>query len=124
MADFIRQTGYHVMYRVTPLYHGEELLARALLMEGWSVEDGGAGVCFCVVAHNVQPGVWIDYATGASSAGGSVVQKQEEAGYIVNISSYKFHRPGCPSVQRMKTCRGPRERLLAGGFVPCKRCNP
>ena len=128
IADYVRSTGNHVMYRVTPLYQGQELLARALLMEGWSVEDGGAGICFCIVAHNVQPGVRIDYATGASSGGAAIVEQQEE-GYIVNISSHKFHRPHCSSVSRMKPSnrkayKGPRERLIHGGFVPCKMCNP
>ena len=68
VADYIDKTGNHVMYRVTPVYDGENLLASGVLMEAWSVEDDGAGVCFCVYAYNVQPGVSIDYATGDNSA--------------------------------------------------------
>ena len=51
----------------TPLFDGEDLVAQGVLMEGWSVEDEGEGVCFCVYAYNNQPGIVIDYATGESS---------------------------------------------------------
>lgn len=66
VADYIRETGNHVLYRVTPVYEGDDLLARGLLMEAKSVEDDGAGICFNIFAYNVQPGVEIDYATGNS----------------------------------------------------------
>ena len=56
----------HVLYRVTPLYRGEELLPRGVEMEAWSVEDEGTGICFHVFVHNVQPGIEIDYLTGMS----------------------------------------------------------
>ena len=64
VADYVRETGNHVLYRVTPIFDGTELVARGVLMEGWSVEDSGQGVCFNVYCYNVQPGVIIDYATG------------------------------------------------------------
>ena len=67
IADYVKETGNHVEYRVTPIFVGSELLARGVLMEGQSVEDNGAGIKFCVFAYNVQPGVTIDYATGDSS---------------------------------------------------------
>lgn len=66
VADYVEETGNHVLYRVTPLFVEDELVAGGVLMEGLSVEDGGAGVCFCVYAYNVQPGIRIDYATGES----------------------------------------------------------
>lgn len=66
VADYVQETGNHVLYRVTPIFAGEELVARGVLMEGWSVEDQGQSICFCVFAHNVQPGIIIDYATGES----------------------------------------------------------
>ena len=66
VADFVEETGYHVLYRVTPIFEGLELVARGVEMEAWSVEDGGEGVCFHVFVYNVQPGVVIDYATGES----------------------------------------------------------
>lgn len=66
VADYIKETGNHVMYRVTPVFEGDNLVADGVLMEGWSVEDNGEGVCFNVYAYNNQPGVVIDYATGES----------------------------------------------------------
>lgn len=65
-ADYIRETGNHVLYRVTPVFQEAELVARGVEMEAWSVEDNGEGVCYHVYCYNVQPGVEIDYATGES----------------------------------------------------------
>lgn len=64
VADYVHETNNHVLYRVTPIFDGSDLVARGVLMEAWSVEDGGEGVCFNVYCYNVQPGVEIDYATG------------------------------------------------------------
>lgn len=66
IADYVKETGNHVLYRVTPVFVGKNLLAHGVLMEGYSVEDEGDGVSFCVFAYNVQPRVEIDYATGKS----------------------------------------------------------
>ena len=66
VADYIRTTGNRVLYRVTPIFGGDELVARGVQIEAYSVEDGGAGVRFNVYCYNVQPGVIIDYETGAS----------------------------------------------------------
>lgn len=66
VARYVRDTGNHVLYRVTPCYDGENLVASGVLMEAYSVEDSGAGVCFNVYCYNVQPGIVIDYATGES----------------------------------------------------------
>lgn len=63
-ADYVKETGNHVLYRVTPIFEGDNLLASGVLMEAESVEDDGDGVLFCVYVYNVQPGVAIDYATG------------------------------------------------------------
>ncbi len=66
VADYVKETENHVLYRVTPLFNGDDLVAEGVLLEGWSVEDEGEGVCFCVYAYNAQPGIVIDYATGDS----------------------------------------------------------
>jgi len=63
-AAYVDQTGNHVLYRVTPLFEGNNLLASGVLMEAYSVEDQGEGICFCVYCYNVQPGIELDYATG------------------------------------------------------------
>ena len=64
VADYIKETDNHVLYRVTPAFVEDELVARGVQMEALSVEDGGDGICFNVFCYNVQPGVEIDYATG------------------------------------------------------------
>lgn len=64
VAEYIKQTGNHVLYRVTPIFEGDNLVASGVQMEAQSVEDGGKGVQFHVYVYNVQPGIVIDYATG------------------------------------------------------------
>lgn len=89
VADYVKETGNHVMYRVTPLFDGDNLVADGVLMEAKSVEDDGADILFNVFCYNVQPGVSIDYTTGEScldesaaaasaSAGGSQPQRAEQ----------------------------------------------
>lgn len=64
VADYVRETGNHVLYRVTPVFEGSNLLAGGVLMEALSMEDNGEEICFCVYVYNVQPGIEINYATG------------------------------------------------------------
>ena len=66
VARYVEMTGNHVMYRVTPIYKGDNLVATGVLMEACSVEDNGMGVYFNVFVYNVQPGIEIDYSTGES----------------------------------------------------------
>lgn len=66
VATYIRETGNHVMYRVTPVYDGADMVASGVQIEAESVEDGGDGIRFNVYCYNVQPGIEIDYATGES----------------------------------------------------------
>ena len=66
VASYVRETGNHVLYRVTPIFAGNNLVADGVLMEAYSVEDSGRGVEFCVFVYNVQPGIQIDYKTGKS----------------------------------------------------------
>lgn len=135
-ADYIKETGNHVAYRVTPVFEGDNLLASGVLMEGWSVEDDGAGVCFCVYAYNVQPGVELDYATGDSwlsgdepQSGAQSTQDDQQETYVLNTSSGKFHLPSCSSVEKMDPANrqdytGSREDLIAQGYSPCGSCKP
>lgn len=71
--DYIEETGNHVLYRVTPVFKGNELVARGVQIEAYSVEDDGDGICFNVYCFNVQPGVKIDYTTGASALDGKEI---------------------------------------------------
>ena len=66
IADYVTETGNHVLYRVTPIYEGNDLVARGVQMEALSLEDNGDGIMFHVFCYNVQPGIEIDYTTGES----------------------------------------------------------
>lgn len=131
VADYVQQTGNHVLYRVTPVFEGDNLLASGVLMEGYSVEDSGNSICFCVYAYNVQPGVQIDYATGESALIGEPSEQTttEESDYVLNNNTRKFHRPNCSSVEDIKPSNredyiGSREALIERRYEPCKRCRP
>lgn len=69
VADYVKETNHHVLYRVTPIFEDDNLVANGVLMEAYSVEDSGKGVSFCVFVYNVQPGIEIDYKTGESRVG-------------------------------------------------------
>ena len=77
VADFVKETGNHVMYRVTPVFDGDNLVADGVLIEAESVEDNGQGILFNVFCYNIQPGITIDYATGNSAEDGSIVAEGE-----------------------------------------------
>ena len=83
VCDYVKNTGNHVLYRVTPIFDGDNLLADGVLMEAYSVEDAGEGICFCVFAYNVQPGIGIDYATGDNWAEGSGTYQSAAASVTV-----------------------------------------
>ena len=134
VADYIKETGNHVLYRVSPIFTGNNLLADGVLMEGYSLEDGGDGILFCVYCYNVQPGVSIDYATGENHLDTGQDQEKTAAGeqeetYILNTNTKKYHRPDCSSVEDMKANNrqdytGTREDLIAQGYSPCGNCDP
>ena len=128
-ADYIRETGNHVLYRVTPVFEDRDLVASGVQMEAWSVEDSGEGVCFNVYVYNVQPGIVIDYATGESWQEGEAPPEDGDVTYILNTSSRKFHYPDCAGVATMsdankETWTGSREDLMAEGYEPCGQCRP
>lgn len=79
VADYVQDTGNHVLYRVTPQYEGDNLVAEGVQMEGYSVEDQGEGICFNIFAYNVQPGISIDYETGESEQTGTGENEQSGA---------------------------------------------
>ena len=66
VADYVHKTKNHVLYRVTPIYIGNEPICRGVQMEACSVEDDGKGICYNVFVYNIQPGIKINYATGES----------------------------------------------------------
>ena len=83
VCDYIKNTGNHVLYRVTPIFDGDNLLADGVLMEAYSVEDVGEGIQFCVFAYNVQPGIGIDYATGDNWAESNAASQEAAAPIVI-----------------------------------------
>lgn len=131
IADYVKETCNHVLYRVTPIYEGDNLLATGVQMEGYSVEDKGAEICFNIFVYNAQPDIEIDYKTGESklSSDADVEEKDEEqpTTYVINKSSRKFHLPSCSSAKDMKPQNKKesdktREELEKLGYSPCKSC--
>lgn len=144
VADYVENTGNHVLYRVTPIFEGDNLVASGVLMEAYSVEDRGNGVMFNVYCYNAQPGIAIDYASGNSELSNEAnpVQEQnveanalntgnesEAVDYVLNTNTKKFHYPSCTSVSDMKDknkdyYHGLREDLINQGYTPCGNCRP
>ena len=130
VADYVKETGNHVMYRVIPVYEGDNLVADGVTMEGWSVEDNGEGICFYVYVYNVQPGVEIDYSTGESRAAAPVADSGENKEvYVVNTSSGKFHLESCSQIKSIKsenreTFECTRSQMIAWNYAPAGCCNP
>ena len=150
-ARYIEQTGNHVLYRSTPVYDGDDLVAKGVLIEARSIEDGGAGFSFCVWCPNVQPGVEIDYADGnsqtASGYDSTATSPEEYApdssddaaadsqnvedvkDYVLNTSSKKFHDPDCSAVAKISASnksevQDTRDDLISQGYEPCGICKP
>ena len=145
VADYIKETGNHVLYRVTPDFQGNNLVATGVTMEAYSVEDNGEGIQFCVYVYNFQPGILIDYATGKSrlddgseipdagtnddEKGDTGTGESTNSTYILNTSSKKFHNPdssGAATIkeQNKQTYTGSRDDLIAEGYSPCGTCKP
>ena len=136
VADYVKETDNHVLYRVTPVFDGDNLVASGVQIEAESVEDDGAGVKFNVFCYNVQPGIGIDYATGDSwvDDGNAVVENTdtdnaEQTEFVINTNTGKFHKPDCKSVKQMKAKNkeefsGSRDELIAEGYEPCGSCRP
>lgn len=147
VAEYVQETDNHVMYRVTPVFEGNDLVASGVQMEAESVEDDGAGICFNIYVYNVQPEITIDYSTGANWA--STAEDKESSGeasddiaadsysdkdsqekrYILNNNTKKFHDPECSSVDDIKAKNkseftGTREELIEEGYDPCGKCRP
>ena len=139
VADYIRSTKNHVLYRVTPVFVGDNLLAEGVLMEAWSVEDNGDGICFNVFCYNVEPGVEFNYATGENWASDTppIIDNTENEGttntemktYILNTNTKKFHKEDCGSAKTIseknkEVFTGYRSDLIDDGYSPCGNCKP
>lgn len=132
VADYIKETGNHVLYRVTPVFDDADLVARGVQLEARSLEDDGAGICFNIYAYNNQPGIIIDYATGESRQEDAPQQEVSTAGegtFILNTNSRKFHAFDCEQAQDINESNkeiftGSRDELLGDGYTAGKCCDP
>ena len=134
IADYVKETGNHVLFRVTPIFDGVNLLAHGVHMEAFSIEDGGEGICYSVFAYNVQPGIVINYETGenylaAITPDSPGADAEDNADYILNTKSKKYHKPSCSYATSMSDANraeytGTKEELEIEGYTPCGICKP
>lgn len=106
VADYVKETKNHVLFRVTPIFEGDNLIASGVQMEGYSVEDKGEGICFNIYAYNVQPGITIEYSNGESylSDTEQTATGTEQAFVEIrgNSNSMIYHCPGQAAYQKME----------------------
>ena len=147
VADYVRYTDNHVLYRSTPVFKDKNLIPEGVHMEAWSVEDKGEGICFNVFCYNVQPHIRIDYRTGDSSyeEGYNVFEnagmersmpfssepaddfENQKMTFILNAKTHRIHLPSCESVSEMNE-KNKREvsatlsELKEKGNIPCGSC--
>lgn len=131
VAEYLKETNNHVLYRVTPIFKEDELVARGIQMEAYSVEDNGQGIQFNIYCYNNQPGVNIDYTSGESNL---TDKKEQEADtndkeqiYVINISSKKFHIEDCPNAVKIsqknkETKKVTISQLIEEGYEAAKCC--
>lgn len=140
VADYVNNTGNHVLYRVTPMFSGSNLVANGVLIEAKSVEDNGGGILFNVYCYNVQPGVginyenghsWLDGTTGSASSGSDSSAAENSAAdssnseTMVHITATgkKYHRAGCRTLKKSDT-EVTLDEAKSMGLSPCGICNP
>lgn len=151
---YIEETGGHVLYRVTPFYHGDDLVPFGIQIEAESMESYVDGFSCNLFLYNIQPGIEIDYSTGESWRSGAIFTLEDpgnagdavksipaevvelgpepeeiEVTYVLNKNSHKFHYPSCDSVSDIKAKNRmdvdwSREEVIEAGYTPCGRCTP
>ena len=130
VADYIHETGNHVIYRVSPYFIDNELVARGVLIEAESVED--TNLCFCVWCYNVQPGIGIDYLTGDSWVAENTLEQVIQSGevdLVLNMHTMRAHLTTCSSVHDIKPenrmdYHGTIEEVQTMGYIACGNCHP
>ena len=140
VADYVNNTGNHVLYRVTPMFSGSNLVANGVLIEAKSVEDNGGGILFNVYCYNVQPGVginyengdsWLDGTTGSASSGSDTSatensdadSSKSETMVHITATGKKYHRAGCRTLKKSDT-EVTLDEAKSMGLSPCGICNP
>lgn len=134
IADYIRETGNHVAYRVTPIFEGNNLVCSGVQIEAYSVEDDGEGICLNVYCYNVQPNIIIDYTTGESIGTDSETSQSiestqsdeqtptsmEEMVWIPRTGSKYHNNPDCSGMK--DPTQVARDEAEERGYNPCKKC--
>ena len=145
VADYIKATNNHVLYRATPIFEGSNLVASGVVIEAYSVEDNGDGICFAIYAFNVQPGISIDYLTGNSeeavdfdqtnytrskgietSKSDTNTKMETSEQYIGNIRSKVYHIPTCANLPKEsnRVLFDTSDEAESSGYRPCGNCLP
>ena len=131
VAKYIDETGNHVVYEVTPVFEGKNMVCSGVHMQAESVEDRGRGVSYNVFCFNVSPGHTINYKTGAMTVSDeqAVSRSAFKRTYVLNTSSMKFHYPSCSSVgtiaeHNKEVVESTRIELMEQGYEPCGSCEP
>lgn len=127
IAEYIEKTGNRVVYRSTPVFTENNLVADGVLLEAYSVEDNGQGISFCVYCYNVQPGINIDYSTGASSVDGGTITPTAENN-DASIISGVYRTPSGKKYHFDAECGGKNsfeisiDEAKSAGLTPCSKC--
>lgn len=131
VAWYIEETGNHVLYEVTPVFRGKNMVCSGVHMQAESVEDGGDGVSFNVFCFNVSPGHEINYKTGEVTVTDEqkAAENRFERTYVLNTNTMRFHYPSCSSAantaeHNKETVHTSREELIRQGYQPCGNCEP
>ena len=118
--DYVERTGNNVMYRVTPVFSNNNLVADGVLLEAYSVEDDGRGLSFCVFCHNVQPGVEIDYATGKNTLSKNDFLSDSGVNVYRTYTGKRYHiNEECGGKNSYSVTL---EDAVGAGLTPCERC--
>ncbi len=124
--DYIEKTNNNVVYRATPVFTGNNLVADGVLLEAYSVEDNGQGITFCVYCYNVQPMITIDYSTGKSFAESE--NPESDATPEESLKTGIYRTPTGKRYHLDSDCGGKNsyevtlEAALSAGLTPCKKC--
>ncbi|MBR3864584.1 MAG: DNA/RNA non-specific endonuclease [Clostridia bacterium] len=123
LASYIKSTNKHVLYRVTPIFEGNNLLASGVLMEAYSIEDNGASICLNIFIYNVQTDYDINYADGTYEQSPETIVYA----FVINKSNKKIHNWGCRNINDMSDSNkifsnDPIEDLLSQGYIKAGCC--
>lgn len=131
VAEYVKETNNHVLYRVTLFFKDTELVARGVKIEAYSVEDSGEGVEFNVFVYNVQPDITINYQDGTSSGSGQIVdgvvkdnEEHDSEAVIGNKNTKVYHDGDCGSLpkEENRVHFNNENEAIDAGYTPHSNC--